>query len=115
VRISDFGLSKTISSAVDHVPTRPIYGTIGWAAPEYLSPDRHAEQNTMGDVYSFGVILWELLTRETPWEEFNENQVFIKVSKGETLDIPRSCPANLADMMNKCWASKRNFMEISLK
>ena len=65
-KICDFGLSRL--SVADHhhaYLTRPRVGTIQWAAPEVLRGER---QGPKADVYSFGVILWELCTLRLPFD-----------------------------------------------
>ena len=81
-----------------------VIGTIPWTAPEYLSIRRKKERNEKGDVYSFGIIAWELVTRKFPWEE-EENAEDIKeaVLIGERLVIPDSCPQHLKRIMLSCW------------
>ena len=61
VKLSDFGLSRAMENQL-HL-TR--VGTTGWTAPEVLSNQKYT---TKADVFSFGVLLWELVTRRVPYE-----------------------------------------------
>jgi serine/threonine protein kinase len=63
VRITDFGSSKQVEETMTHASN--MSGTPLWTAPEILegSPFRKP-----ADIYSFGVILWELITNQIPWE-----------------------------------------------
>jgi serine/threonine protein kinase len=60
-----------------------------WMAPEMLLGKPFDEK---ADVYSFGIILWQLLTREEPFAEFTELEPFIKVRHGALAVVfPCSC------------------------
>ncbi|KAJ4765507.1 Leucine-rich receptor-like protein kinase family protein [Rhynchospora pubera] len=69
-RISDFGLATLMQPNKSHVST-VVAGTFGYLAPEYFDTGR---ATTKGDIYSFGVVLLELLTGKRPTDEsFIEN------------------------------------------
>ncbi|KAK4762314.1 hypothetical protein SAY86_008082 [Trapa natans] len=61
-RVSDFGLAKLALDANTHVTTR-VMGTFGYMAPEYASSGKLTEKS---DIYSFGVVLLELITGRKP-------------------------------------------------
>uniref|UniRef100_A0A8C1KEE7 Sterile alpha motif and leucine zipper containing kinase AZK n=1 Tax=Cyprinus carpio TaxID=7962 RepID=A0A8C1KEE7_CYPCA len=59
------------------------------------------------DTYSYGVVLWEMLTREVPFKGFEGLQVaWLVVEKHERPTIPSSCPASFADLMRCCWIAE---------
>ena len=102
--MSDFGLAKT----KEHTKTQTVansLGTVPWTAPEYLTAKRIKERSEKGDVFSFGVIIWELVVRQTPWKESGMSLEDIKevVVEGSRLDIPSDCPQHLKVIMNECW------------
>ncbi|XP_047316790.1 LRR receptor-like serine/threonine-protein kinase FEI 1 [Impatiens glandulifera] len=68
-RVSDFGLAKLLVDEDAHVTT-VVAGTFGYLAPEYLQSGRATEKT---DVYSFGVLLLELVTGKRPTD-----QMFVK-------------------------------------
>lgn len=69
VKVCDFGLSRVKAGTL--APWSRA-GTPEWMAPEVL---RNEPSNESCDVYSFGVILYELITRKEPWLEINAMQV----------------------------------------
>jgi serine/threonine protein kinase len=48
-----------------------VVGTLAWMAPEVLANQRYTER---ADVYSYGIVLWELLTRQCPFGELSPVQ-----------------------------------------
>ncbi|XP_075478381.1 putative receptor-like serine/threonine-protein kinase At4g34500 [Primulina tabacum] len=61
-KVSDFGLAKLLGSEKSHVTTR-VMGTFGYVSPDYASTGMLNEGN---DIYSFGVLLMELITGRSP-------------------------------------------------
>lgn len=61
VKISDFGTSRTIGDKSTHMT---FAGTVAWMSPEML---RHEPCSEKVDVWSYGVLLWEMLTQEKPY------------------------------------------------
>jgi sterile alpha motif and leucine zipper-containing kinase AZK len=72
-----------------------------WMAPEVL---RNEPANEMCDVYSFGVILWELATLRVPWSGLNPMQVVGAVGfQNKRLDIPKEVDPQVASIIYSCW------------
>ncbi|CAN0412120.1 unnamed protein product, partial [Scytosiphon promiscuus] len=63
------------------------------------------------DVYSFGIVAWEVLSRKLPWGNLpRPDDVFIYVVLNALRpDIPTEAPADLADMIRACWAGEPEF------
>ncbi|XP_056276644.1 mitogen-activated protein kinase kinase kinase 13-A-like [Pseudoliparis swirei] len=97
LKICDFGASKFLS----HTTHMTVVGTFPWMAPEVIQSLPVSETC---DTYSYGVVLWEMLTREVPFKGFEGLQVaWLVVEKQERLTIPTSCPGSFAELMRKCW------------
>nr|GEU92216.1 proline-rich receptor-like protein kinase PERK1 [Tanacetum cinerariifolium] len=66
-KVADFGLAKITSDVATHVSTR-VMGTFGYLAPEYASSGKLSEKS---DVFSYGVMLLELITGRRPVDSAN--------------------------------------------
>lgn len=60
------------------------------------------------DVYSFGIVAWEVISRELPWANMaHPRDVYIRVVLNELRpDIPADAPSDMAVMMRACWAAE---------
>ncbi|KAH1060691.1 hypothetical protein GLYMA_02G165800v4 [Glycine max] len=74
VKVCDFGLSRT--KANTFLSSKTAAGTPEWMAPEVIRGELSSEKC---DVFSFGVILWELVTLQQPWRQLNPSQNAISV------------------------------------
>ncbi|GIL91302.1 hypothetical protein Vretifemale_18843, partial [Volvox reticuliferus] len=86
-KISDFGLARYKFKA--YLSTRtPDQGSVAYMAPECFNTDIGG-LGPKTDIYSFGVLLWELLSGEYPWMGESNVQIIYKVAiKGERLPLP---------------------------
>lgn len=102
-KIADFGLSRVKQESRSSTSQQQdSVGTVGWMAPELFK--RRAKYVAGSDMYSFGMILWELSTRSLPWEDAHSNQAIIKwVCEGEREDIPPTTPVPIASLIKQCW------------
>ncbi|KAL2342353.1 hypothetical protein Fmac_003638 [Flemingia macrophylla] len=99
VKVCDFGLSRMKHSTF--LSSRSTAGTAEWMAPEVL---RNELSDEKCDVFSYGVILWELCTLRQPWEGMNPMQVVGAVGfQHRRLDIPDDVDPAIADIIRQCW------------
>uniref|UniRef100_A0A8C6TTK3 Protein kinase domain-containing protein n=1 Tax=Neogobius melanostomus TaxID=47308 RepID=A0A8C6TTK3_9GOBI len=97
LKICDFGASKFLT----HTTHMSLVGTFPWMAPEVIQSLRVSETC---DTFSYGVVLWEMLTREIPFKGLEGLQVaWLVVEKNERLTIPSGCPRCFAELMTSCW------------
>lgn len=102
VKVCDFGLSRL--KANTFLSSKSAAGTPEWMAPEVL---RDEPSNEKSDLYSFGVILWELATLQQPWGNLNPAQVVAAVGfKGKRLEIPHDLNPQVAAIIEACWANE---------
>ncbi|XP_076026044.1 mitogen-activated protein kinase kinase kinase 20 [Genypterus blacodes] len=100
LKICDFGASKFLT----HTTHMSLVGTFPWMAPEVIQSLPVSETC---DTFSYGVVLWEMLTREVPFDGLEALQVaWLVVEKHERLTIPSCCPASFAQLMRKCWMTE---------
>uniref|UniRef100_A0A453PNY2 Protein kinase domain-containing protein n=5 Tax=Aegilops tauschii subsp. strangulata TaxID=200361 RepID=A0A453PNY2_AEGTS len=73
-------------------------------APEVL---RSEPSNEKSDVFSYGVVLWELATQKIPWDTLNTMQVIGAVGfMDHRLEIPSDVDPQWASMIESCWESE---------
>ena len=58
------------------------------------------------DIYSFGMVVWELICCVTPWKDENIGLIPFFVSKGRRPEIPDACPIVLKWIVEKCWSQE---------
>lgn len=105
VKVSDFGLSrmKDAGAADDWGKMTIAAGTCHWMAPEVFQGTDYDEKV---DIYSYAMILFEIICREIPFEEEEPAQVGTLTLQGQRPDleaVPPDCPQLLRDLMIACW------------
>uniref|UniRef100_A0A8C7KU48 Mitogen-activated protein kinase kinase kinase n=1 Tax=Oncorhynchus kisutch TaxID=8019 RepID=A0A8C7KU48_ONCKI len=97
LKITDFGLAREW-----HNTTKmSAAGTYSWMAPEVIKSSLFSKGS---DVWSYGVLLWELLTGEVPYRGIDGLAVAYGVAVNKlTLPIPSTCPEPFSKLMEECW------------
>ncbi|KAH3757163.1 serine/threonine-protein kinase STY8 [Pelomyxa schiedti] len=103
VKLCDFGLAKTISSSARQKMT------IATGTPTYMAPEvvTGTDYDLKADVYSFGVMLYQMVTGQTPFQEVtNHFEVTRKLLNGERPEIvaPPGVCGKAIELIPKCWA-----------
>jgi len=101
IKICDFGLSRVIDR---NQPMTANIGTVCWVAPEIFNNKKLYTEKA--DVYSFGVILWELLARKMPFEDEEAFTIPLLVSKGKRPKMPKELPKGWEKLIKLSWNQK---------
>ncbi|XP_026762255.1 mitogen-activated protein kinase kinase kinase 12-like [Galleria mellonella] len=97
-KVTDFGLSRMW----DKFSVVMTYtGTISWMAPELILRKRASDRI---DVWSYGIVLWELLTQKVPYDGLSTCAVTFGVgSEKLSLPLPDTFPEHLRILITHCW------------
>ncbi|XP_078689357.1 uncharacterized protein LOC144920859 [Branchiostoma floridae x Branchiostoma belcheri] len=110
VKISDFGLSKWKAGSRVLTKTSPEGCTVTHVPPEYFDIDLELVPNEKFDVYSFGVLLWEIATRTEPYKNVvNTALIRLAVTTGQRPNmalVPTDMPEvdTVSQLMQRCWS-----------
>ncbi|CAB4414707.1 unnamed protein product [Rhizophagus irregularis] len=97
--ISDLGMCQPANKK--SVKEEGIYGVLPYMAPEVL---RGHQYTKAADIYSFGIIMNELLSEEIPYGDISHDEFLaVKICKGQRPKISEDVPKLLADLIIKCW------------
>ncbi|XP_062519048.1 receptor tyrosine-protein kinase erbB-4-like isoform X2 [Corticium candelabrum] len=128
VKVADFGLGRTVNGNFKRndkqrirrqIGSNPQHisllhkreglsfagvGTARWRAPEFTLREPYG---TAVDVYSFGIVLWEIWTRQLPFDQYSfDYEVTDAVVAKQRPVIPQDCPQPLASIMKYCWSPR---------
>ncbi|VAI93068.1 unnamed protein product [Triticum turgidum subsp. durum] len=99
-KVGDLGLSKVKCQTLISGGVR---GTLPWMAPELLNGSSSLVSEKV-DVFSFGIVLWELLTGEEPYADLHYGVGI--VSNTLRPQVPDSCDPEWRSLMEQCWATE---------
>ncbi|KAL5547689.1 hypothetical protein UlMin_002920 [Ulmus minor] len=113
-KVGDLGLSKVKCQTLISGGVR---GTLPWMAPELLNGSSSLVSEKV-DVFSFGIVLWELLTGEEPYADLHYGAIIGGiVSNTLRPPIPETCDLEWKSLMERCWGSepseRPSFIEIA--
>ena len=77
--------------------------TVKWMAPESLND---LTLTTQADIWSFGVLLWEIFSRgQTPYGKMTNDEILTFLKEGHRLERPDEASVSVEEIMNQCWAA----------
>ncbi|XP_067122135.1 ephrin type-A receptor 4-A-like isoform X2 [Centruroides vittatus] len=106
-KIADFGLSREIESATEGAyTTRGGKIPVRWTAPEAIA---FRKFTSASDVWSFGIVCWEVMSYgERPYWNWSNQDVIKSIEKGYRLPAPMDCPEAIHQLMLDCWQKDRS-------
>ncbi|XP_053463257.1 high affinity nerve growth factor receptor isoform X2 [Nycticebus coucang] len=101
VKIGDFGMSRDIYSTDYYRVGGRTMLPIRWMPPESILYRKFTAES---DVWSFGVVLWEIFTYgKQPWYQLSNTEAIECITQGRELERPRACPPEVYAIMRGCW------------
>eukprot|EP01038_Epipyxis_sp_PR26KG_P005697 gene5697-7863_t len=112
-KIGDWGSARAIALTGGKSMTHGV-GTACWLSPEVI---KYAHFSKSSDIYAYGIVLWEIFTRQEIYEGLSAAQIIAKVAyEGLRPQVPRDCPWE--KVMTGCWRTsaeeRPNFQSILL-
>ncbi|XP_050422840.1 ephrin type-B receptor 1-B isoform X9 [Adelges cooleyi] len=112
-KIADFGLSREIESTTEGAyTTRGGKIPVRWTAPEAIA---FRKFTSASDVWSFGIVVWEVMSYgERPYWNWSNQDVIKSIEKGYRLPAPMDCPETIYQLMLDCWQKERTHRPVFL-
>ncbi|XP_035214785.1 insulin receptor-like [Stegodyphus dumicola] len=102
VKIADFGMCRPMFDSDYYRYNKKGMLPIRWMAPESLTDGLFTP---MSDVWSYGVVLYEIITFASfPYQGLTNDQVLQHVKDHNTLPVPKGCKPELSNLLLQCWA-----------
>jgi serine/threonine protein kinase len=101
VKVTDFGIARILDEVTAKMTMQ--VGTCHWMAPEVINSEPYS---LAADIYSFGIVLWEIAARETPYKGIMPIEIPVRVLKGERPDLNQigpAVPGPIKDLIRHCW------------
>jgi len=98
IKVSDFGLSKILEC---ETLANSKLGTLNWLPPEVIRGEAYTFSS---DIYSYGMILYEILTHKVPYEDYSQIDVIRLIDTNERPELPAGTHPEFAVLVKDCWA-----------
>ncbi|CAM1296228.1 FGFR4 (predicted) [Pycnogonum litorale] len=104
IKIADFGLARDVHNINYYKKTTDGRLPVKWMAPEALFDRLYTTQS---DVWSYGVLLWEIITLGgTPYPSVPVEKLFQLLKDGHRMNRPPNCSMDIYTLMTNCWKSQ---------
>jgi serine/threonine protein kinase len=98
--LCDFGAARTLPTTLESRRLSKMPGTVAWMAPEQFANDFYGDR---ADVYAYGVFLWELAARGTPFADLLVWEIPDAVVAGTRPAMPPQTPFAFTQLAKCCW------------
>ena len=100
MKVCDFGSARNLDGTATMTA---MTGTLRWMAPEFNNT-ASTKVNQRCDVFSYGMVLYEIFSHEVPFPDIKEAiDVIISIRSGQRPSIPEEVPQYIKDLMQFCW------------
>uniref|UniRef100_UPI00398F1303 mixed lineage kinase domain-like protein n=1 Tax=Pristiophorus japonicus TaxID=55135 RepID=UPI00398F1303 len=104
VKLGGLDLAKTETSIRRNIGTSQRSHALSYISPQQLESIHH-QYDKPCEVYSFGIVLWEIASRKTPFKDCNDKMIRQKVCEERVREpLPDDCPKDLCDLIDECRA-----------
>ncbi|CAB4393291.1 unnamed protein product [Rhizophagus irregularis] len=106
IKVADFGLSKKI---VEASSTSKVLGVIPYVDPKSFDDKEKYKLNKKSDVYSIGVLLWQISSGHKPFREVNYGlSLMLSILNGKREEIINETPVEYSNLYTECWKYEPN-------
>ena len=99
-RICDFGITREIGEKMTG-----LVGTLNYMAPEVIGRNQY---NLKADVFSFGMMLWEMLNQDIPFSSLDQINTGRAILNGQRPPISKMAPKSLQTLIKDCWQADKD-------
>jgi len=101
IKVADFGMSRITTNDQNYYRNDSAVFPIKWSAVEVI---KFSKFSTQSDVWSFGVVLWEIFSYgQIPYQGMSNLETTEAVKSGYRMAAPKDCPNQIIEMMSSCW------------
>lgn len=103
--ISDFGISREFKEFSNTSSSSKMQGMITYTDPQYLLHGKKFKRNEKSDIYSLGMLLWELTSGIPPFHNLTIVEIVLKIKYHCVENVINNTPQDYANLYKKCWSS----------
>ena len=104
-KIDDIGLSRIQHSFENNKSLKFVNDEPAYIAPEIWKNENYTAAS---DVYSYGIIMYEIMTVQIPFENYDSKTICESVLKGKRPEINKKIPKSYRNLIERCWSQNEN-------